>query len=370
MKKLAILLFAAFVGVVALFYVLTRVPHSLASQTNASAQSQPDAEEKLPPGTAAAASRLALQNSDPPAAQDIPPNSPPLANLNTDDASPDPDAHRRTLVDATFQRLSALPDPVPEAKALLASPEGKVRETAGIVLAHNGSHEAVSALLTAIKAETDSAVRENLVESLRSVSNPQAVPALAAQAQDLSDLALHRVCRNAMSAMTDPAALAQLLEILDKNGNAPTAEPIAYAVAHMTSPQVTHGLLQGTASENDRVASACIQGLGNLASADAFLALLQLAGEYENSERGQVAASAATQAAIDKKDERYIEVCLKVMGATTSFKAWQTAVDSLVAISSPKALSALQQQSIVGQSADAVAYLQDAIARHKKLSQD
>lgn len=273
----------------------------------------------------------------------------------------------KALVELALARLEADPANLAEAQRLLGSPEGKVREAAGVFLAKTGSGEAVSMLLQAIKIESDPSVRENLIECLRTVSNPYAIPVLAKQAQDLSDLELHRVCRNAMSSMADPVAISQLIAILDKSGTSPSSEPLAYAVAHMNNPNAINGLLEGTISDNDRVAKASIQGLGNLASADAYLALLELTGKYENTDRGQLASAVATQTVIEKKDDSFIEVCLNVIGSTQSVKEWQTAIDGLVDIPSAKALSALEKQAQQGLNTENLAYLQDAIARHKIL---
>jgi len=273
----------------------------------------------------------------------------------------------KTLIQSAFVHMEADPENLVEVQKLLGSAEGKARESAAVFLAKTGSGEAVSMLLKAIKTESDSSVRENLIECLRTVSNPSAIPILAAQAQDLSDLALHRICRNAMSSMADPVAISQLIVILDKSGTSPSSEPLAYAVAHMNNPNAINGLLEGTISDNERVAKASIQGLGNLANADAYLALLELTGKYENTDRGQLASAVATQTMIEKKDDSFIEVCLNVIEATQSLKEWQTAIDGLVAIPSPKALSALEKQSQQGLNGEILTYLQNAITRHKKL---
>jgi len=273
----------------------------------------------------------------------------------------------KALIDATLVRLQANPHDLAEVRVLLASPEGKVREAAALVLGNVGTSEAISMLLGAIKREQDTSVRENLLECLRGVSNPAAVPVLAEQAKDLTDLALHRVCRNAMSAMSDPSAVAQLIEMLGGGGSDAALEPIAYAVSHMSSTNVLAGLITGAASENDRVAKACIQGLGNLASPEAYLALLETTGTYEGSERGQVAVAVANQTALEKRDSRFIEASVKVISTTTSVQAWQTAVDGLVAIPSAEALAALENQVGRERNTAVVAYLQDAIGRHKRL---
>jgi HEAT repeat protein len=279
----------------------------------------------------------------------------------------DSNINAKVLVEEALTRLEASSDALADASTLLASPEGKVREAVGAFLAKSGTAEAVSLLVGAIKGEQDPKVRENLIESLRHVSNPDAIPALAEQAQDLSDLALHRVCRNAISAMTDPAAVSQLIAMLDRGGSDPSLEPIEYALSRMTSSNALTGLIDGASSENERVANACIKGLGNLGSPEAYLALLELIGRFDGSERSQIAAVVANQTALEKKDNRFIEVCLRVISTTSSVKAWQTAVDGLVAIPSTEALAALEGQMRGETNNEIVAYLQQAIARHSKL---
>lgn len=296
--------------------------------------------------------------------QDFEPNAlaavsgePPQEFINSDKA----------IVQAALARLEVSAGNLTEARMLLASPEGKVREAVCAFLAKTGTSDAVSLLIDTIKSEPDPIVRENLMECLRHVSSPEAIPVLATQAQDLSDLALHRVCRNAMSAMSDPAAVTQLIEMLDRGGNDPSLEPIAYAVSHITSSNALGGLLRGAASENERVATACIQGLGNLASPESYAALLDLVGRYDGTERSQIAAAVANQTALEKKDPRFVNVCVSIINTTSSIRAWQAAVDGLVAIPAVEALAALENQLRNERNSEIVDYLQEAVTRHKKL---
>lgn len=296
--------------------------------------------------------------------QEIEPNA--LVAVSVESLQESINADKAT-VQAALDRLEASADNLTDARMLLASPEGKLREAAGAFLAKTGTSDAVFLLLGAIKSERDPNVRENLMECLRHVSNPEAVPVLAEQARDLSDLALHRVCRNAMSDMSDPAAVTQLIEMLDKGGSDPSLEPIAFAVSHITSSNALGVLLVGAASENERVATACIQGLGNLASPESYAALLDLVARYDGTERSQIAAAVANQTALEKKDPRFVNVCFSIINTTSSIRAWQAAVDGLVAIPGVEALAALENQLRKERNSEIVAYLQVAIARHKKL---
>jgi hypothetical protein len=273
----------------------------------------------------------------------------------------------KIVVAGVFSKLKGKNPDLKQLEALVNSSDGKARESAGVVLAREGSAAAIDLLLKAIRVERDPAVRENLIELLRSVTNPAAIPVLAREAQDQSDLALHRACRNVMSAMTDPAAATSLLSLLESEKDPKRFEPIAYALSHMSSESAVPTLLKCATAASDAVGKACIQVLGNIANEEAYSGLFEIIGTHDDDERGNVARVVAIQTAYDKRDNRLIPICEAVIDSAINLKAVQTAIDSLVSIPTPEALSALETQVAKKHDPSVSAYLQDGIRRYNTM---
>lgn len=275
------------------------------------------------------------------------------------------DAHK--LAGITAMLIKENSSNLPQLRELITSPEGEVREYTGGILAQIGSADAVELLIESIKNEQDSLVHENLIELLRGVTNSAAVPTLAKYAQDMSDLAMHRVCRNVVSSMDDPAAIAQLIALLETGEKGAAMEPISYAIAHSANEKSVPVLITGASSENESVARSSIEGLGNVGTPSSFKALFDIIASNGGSLRGQIAQAVAVQTALRVKGTGLIAVCEDVLDHRLGVEVSKIAIDSLVAIPSAESLAALEKRVAKGTEPAVSTYAQEAISRHKTL---
>ncbi len=248
---------------------------------------------------------------------------------------------------------------------LLISDEKDVREAGGAILAAIGTEDAVTELIDAIKREGDSGVRNNLLECVRGITNAAAVPALARQAMDLSDLSLHRFCRNALSAIRDPTAVATMIQLIEQAGP-DIPEPLAYALSHTVSQEALAILQEGCSSENDIVAQSCIQALRNLDTAESCRALIEVITGEISDVRRQYAIIALNEMALESKDARLVNVLSGMLESEAGTQIVRVVVDALALISDPSAGIALRSERDKRRDAEMHAYINEALSRWQK----
>ena len=248
---------------------------------------------------------------------------------------------------------------------MVESQDPKVREFASSTLAVIGSEESLSRLLRAIRQETDPLVRENMAESLHGVRNPAAVPALARCAQDTSDLALHRQCRNAISAMEDPQAANTVIALLETGGTDSSLEPLAYALRQWQHESAVSALVGASWSGNERTMSASIAALAHIGTPGAVRALFAIIGSGNGGERATAGRAAALKAAAERPDTTLISTFEEVLGGSEDELAVGTAIDCLVLTPSIEAVQALARQSVTSRDIKVRAQAQAALTRHQ-----
>ncbi|HOR73153.1 MAG TPA: hypothetical protein PLY00_18005 [Verrucomicrobiota bacterium] len=271
---------------------------------------------------------------------------------------------QRMSTKMTVDQASRSAASLESAVRLLSSREGDVREAGGVILAATGTEDAVRALLDAINRESDSGVRDNLVECIRGITNAAAAPALARQAMDVSDLNLHRICRNALSEMSDPAAVTTLLHLLEQTPPE-SVEPLAYALSHTQSQEALPILSEGASSKTEVVARSCIEAMRNLGTAEACTALLKVIVREESDSRRQYATIALNEMALECKDARLVDAFSEVLKSEAGTQAMKAAVDGLALMAAPSAGTALMIERENVQDAEMRSYIAQALSRRQ-----
>jgi len=273
--------------------------------------------------------------------------------------------NKTLLADITRSVQADFPDNTARLDAMLGSPDREIREFAGVVLTTIGTDKAAELLIQSIKKEFDPRVRANLIESLQRITNSDAVPTLARYALDMSDLELHRACRNVLSSMTDPMTVSMLVAMLERESIDESLEPIAYAIAHMTCEGLIPSLVRGANSQDSRTATACIQGLGSIGSPEAFREILHLVASHDAGKKGLVARTVAVQTAADRKNALFVKACEEVLGFGRSIDVSRAALDIFVATPGHEARDAIERR--LKQSSEAlIDYATKAMERHQR----
>jgi HEAT repeat protein len=249
---------------------------------------------------------------------------------------------------AALTRLSALIARSAEAGSGLAgkvmgSDHPKVREFTATALAASATDIGVRQLIGGVRRESDVSVRSNMIEALRSIRAPAAIPPLAQCAQDMSDLSLHRECRDTMSDMESPEAASRLIAIIE-TGGIDNVEPLAYALAHFKHESGIAVLRLAAASANPNVMRASMAALGYIGTPQSLGALFDLIASGGNEDRSEYGRRTAVRNAAERPGESLIPVYERALEKQGDIWTADAAIDCLLLNPSPSAYSALERQ--------------------------
>ncbi len=274
----------------------------------------------------------------------------------------------QSKLDAISKQLTVqFPHDTAELQNMLRFTSPDAREFAAQVLVRIGTTDAIQLLIQSIKVESDPATKDNLTELLKGITNVAGVPALISCAMDVSDLSMHRVCRNLLSSLPDPTVSLDLIAKIEQDVGTGKMEPIIYAVAHLTNESAIPALISGAKSNSEVTARASIEGLGNIATPNSFAALFDIISTNNLTTRGEVARIVILQSALASKDASLVATCKRVIETSKNQTTIETAVDGLIAIHASEALVALQEE--LAQTKDIVlkSYLSAALGRRQKI---
>jgi len=250
---------------------------------------------------------------------------------------------------------------------LLKSEDAEVQEFAAGLLAEEGTVASVSSLVEAIRGEQKVTARANLMTILGNVSTSASLPALVECATDLSDLSLHRCCRDALSATRDPAALGELLNIIEAAAPSAQVEPLRYAVCHVRDENLIPTLVARTESTDNDIVRICAQGLVNIGTNDALRALFKLIGERPGHAVAEVAERVLIQHAWETREGALIGICAEVLSSDSNFRQARTALECLVPMASQEATEVLEERFSRDPAGELRPYLAGALSRHRKI---
>ncbi|MSR71712.1 MAG: hypothetical protein EXS50_03610 [Candidatus Taylorbacteria bacterium] len=274
----------------------------------------------------------------------------------------------QSQLDAVSKQLVAqFPQDIAELQNMLHFNSPEVREFAAQVLVVIGTTDAIQLLIQSIKVESDPATKDNLTELLKGITNVAGVPALISCAMDVSDLSMHRVCRNILSSLPDPTVASDLIATIERDEKSGLMEPIIYAVAHLTDKSAIPALISGAKSNNEVTARASIEGLGNIATPNSFDALFDVISTNNLNTRGQTARSVIQGRALVFKDASLVAICKRVIETSKNQTAVEAAVDSLMVFDSPEALVALKRELALTKEIVLKSYLSAALDRRQKI---